>query len=56
MKMSNEAREARRKYLKEWRQNNKDKVREYNRRSQINFWEKKSRELESASRANEVSD
>jgi hypothetical protein len=55
MKMSEEAKEARRKYLKEWRNRNKDKVKEYNRRSQIKFWEKKSKELETTSNPDEIS-
>lgn len=40
--MSEKAKEARRQYLRNWRKNNKDKVREYNRRNQVDFWEKKS--------------
>lgn len=35
--MNEAAREARRLYKKEWRKNNPDKVREYNKR----YWEKK---------------
>ena len=38
--MNDAAREAKRKYERDWRKNNPDKVREKNRR----YWEKKARE------------
>lgn len=37
MELTEEAREARREYMKRWRANNQDKTREYNRR----FWAKR---------------
>lgn len=37
MELTDEAREARREYMKQWRANNQDKTREYNRR----YWAKK---------------
>ena len=37
--MDNKAKETRNAYMREWRENNKDKVKEINRR----YWEKKSK-------------
>lgn len=40
--LSNQAKEARRAYLREWRRKNPEKVRESNRR----YWERKAAQLE----------
>lgn len=40
LKNNAQAAEARREYFKQWRSNNKDKVKEYNKR----YWEKKALE------------
>ncbi len=42
MALSQEAREARRAYQREWRKKNRDKVREYEKR----YWERKAAEAE----------
>lgn len=41
-------REARNKYMKEWRANNKDKIKQY----QKSYWNKKAKEMEAEERAN----
>lgn len=43
MEMTDQAREARREYMKQWRARNPDKTKEYARR----FWDKKARETAS---------
>lgn len=40
MEMSKEAREAQRRYMKRWRENNKDKVKA----ARARFWERKAKE------------
>lgn len=42
MKLSQEAREAQRAYLREWRRRNPDKVKRHTK----DFWERKARELQ----------
>lgn len=42
MALSEEARKARNKYMREWKKKNPDKVRRYNER----MWEKKAKQLE----------
>lgn len=42
--MTNKAREARRAYKRKWQRENKDKVREYQKR----YWEKKALEMQEA--------
>ncbi|GEN35952.1 hypothetical protein [Aneurinibacillus danicus] len=39
--MNDLAKQAKREYYKEWRQKNKEKIRQYNQR----FWEKKAKEM-----------
>ena len=42
VQLSDAALEARRKYLREWKRNNPDKVRAHH----VNYWERKARENE----------
>lgn len=41
MNISEEARKARREYMREWRKKNPDKVKKHNDKNNIRYWEKK---------------
>lgn len=51
MEMTDQAREARREYMKQWRANNQERTREYNRR----YWAKKAEEAASERKKSEDS-
>jgi hypothetical protein len=40
MELSNEAKEARNRYHKEWREKNKERYRKLNRQAQRRYWER----------------
>lgn len=47
MSLSEEAKKAKREYLRKWRKKNPDKVREHNQRSNKKYWERKAVEIKS---------
>lgn len=51
LEMTDQAREARREYMKQWRANNQERTREYNRR----YWAKKAEEAASERKKSEDS-
>lgn len=44
MPKSEAAKRAQRVYLQNWREQNPEKVKEYNRRNQANYWERKAKQ------------
>jgi len=47
MSLSEEAKKARREYMKQWRKNNPEKVKKHNARNNARYWEKKATEQKS---------
>ena len=52
MELSNEAREARNEYMRQWRRKNPDKLRQYN----VDYWERKARESSPENQVKELSE